>query len=75
MTRDERAAARRAAKVSLESTGISTAAKASKTDDGALPAVPSIEAIELFVGDINKQLENLWDGKRSATDKLRRPSP
>eukprot|EP00974_Lingulodinium_polyedra_P067288 6513881-Lingulodinium_polyedra.AAC.1 len=63
MMRDERAAARRAAKVPLESpaTGISTAAKASKADDEALPAVPSIEAIELFVGDINRQLEDRWD--------------
>eukprot|EP00974_Lingulodinium_polyedra_P083973 8131226-Lingulodinium_polyedra.AAC.1 len=77
MTRDERAAARRASRAPLEppTVGASVAANARKAGDETPPVVPSIEAIELFVGDINKQFEDLWDGGRSATDKLRRLSP
>eukprot|EP00974_Lingulodinium_polyedra_P126649 11199085-Lingulodinium_polyedra.AAC.1 len=71
MTRDERAAARRASKAPLEppTMGASVAANAQKAGE-TLPIVPSIEAIELFVGGINNQFEDLWDNGRPATDKL-----
>eukprot|EP00974_Lingulodinium_polyedra_P111638 10797147-Lingulodinium_polyedra.AAC.1 len=31
--------------------------------------------MEAFVGGVDKHIEEFWDGKRSATDRLRRPSP
>eukprot|EP00974_Lingulodinium_polyedra_P083365 8070311-Lingulodinium_polyedra.AAC.1 len=72
MTRDERAAARRASKLPTElpAEGASDAASPPKAGVETLPVAPSIEAIELFVGGIDKQFENLWDGGRAATDKL-----
>eukprot|EP00974_Lingulodinium_polyedra_P088095 8542611-Lingulodinium_polyedra.AAC.1 len=77
MTRDERAAARQAAKKPSETVkaACGTVQDVNKTDIEDHPAVPSIEAIEVFVGSMDKQFEEFWDGKGSATDRLRRPSP